>query len=258
MDRGDVKASLVLRPAEPTREEGLVYGRYLDDLAPGFRYVLGREAVGVIASAFVEPGHDLSFEHTTFAERDGSIVGVIAGYTGEQHRRSVDGALKRAMDGSGVGSMRIAALAKWLRHFGPKTDGELYVWVLEVNEGMRGEGIGTVMMDFAEERARGLGATRLCLDADAKNEGGRRFYERRGMTVESEWPTLPLVPAMVVRMSKPLPPALGRHDRGGGSRVDRGVNGTSAADSRSTGRMNSLFPQRDFRAQEGYRQNTVC
>lgn len=54
--------SVLLRPARPVHDDGLVYGRYLDDLAPGFRYTLGRSAVGAIASAFVEPGHDLSYE----------------------------------------------------------------------------------------------------------------------------------------------------------------------------------------------------
>ena len=196
--------ALVLRSAAPTLQEGLAYGRYLDDLAPGFRYTLGRHAVDVIGSAFMKPGHDLSFEHTTFAERDDAIVGVVAGYTGEQHRRSVGGALQQAIRGSGAGGMRTAAFAKWLRYFGPNADDEFYVWVLEVSEGHRGQGIGTVMMDFSEDRARAIGATRLSLDAEARNENARRFYERRGMTVESEWPSLPLIPAMIVRMSKPL------------------------------------------------------
>jgi ribosomal protein S18 acetylase RimI-like enzyme len=195
---------VTLRAAEPVLEEGRAYGRYLDDLAPGFRYTLGRRAVEAIAGAYVQPGHDLSYEHATFAERDGGIVGVIAGYTGEQHQHSVDGALAEALGRRGFLGMRTAALVKWLRYFGPRVDDEFYVWLLAVSVGYRGQGIGTVLMDSIDDRARGSGSTRLCLDVEAENEGARRFYERRGMTVESEWPTLPLLPAQVVRMSKPL------------------------------------------------------
>ena len=196
--------SVLLRPAEPTLEEGLVYGAFLDDLAPGFRYTLGRGAVDVVARAYTQPDHDLSYEHTFFAERDGVIVGVVSGYTSEQHRHSVDGVLKRAIGARGLRSMRTAMLATWMRHFGPSEDDEFYVWALAVSDGFRGEGIGTVLMDSAEDRARARGSTRLSLDADAKNEGARRFYERRGMTVASEWPSLALVPPQIVRMTKPL------------------------------------------------------
>ena len=195
--------SLVLRAAEPTFEEGRVYGGYLNDIAPGFRYTLGRRAVDVIAAVYVEPGHNLSFEHATFAECDGAIVGVVAGYAGSQLAGS-DESLKRALRGVGIGSARIAASAKWMRYFGPEADDEYYVWLLAVSEGLRGQGIGSVLMDFIEDRARRSESTRLTLDADAKSEGARRFYERRGMTVVSGWPRSRLLPTWVIRMAKPL------------------------------------------------------
>jgi ribosomal protein S18 acetylase RimI-like enzyme len=200
----EARQSVVLRAAQPVFEEGQAYGRYLEDLAPGFRYTLGRGAADAIAHAFVQPGHDLSYEHVTFAELDGSIVGVVAGYTTEAHRGSTEGALAQALGRRGPLGVRTAALAKWLRYFGPRVDGEFYVWALAVSEGLRGQGIGSVLMDFAEDRARAGGSDRFVLDADAKNDGARRFYERRGMTVESGWPSLPLVPPQVVRMSKSL------------------------------------------------------
>lgn len=197
--------SLLLRPARPTVEEGRAYGRYLDDLAPGFRYTLGRHAVETIAEAYLQPGHNLSYEHATFAELDGLIVGVAAGYTTEQHRHSVDGGLENAIRvRSRPRHIRSRAIAKWLRYFGPEADGEFYLWLLAVSAEYRGLGVGSTLMDHVEERAREVGSTRFTLDADAKNERARRFYERRGMSVESGWPRLPLVPWMVVRMSKPI------------------------------------------------------
>ena len=53
-------------------------------------------------------------------------------------------------------------------------------------------------------RAR-RGSTRLSLDVSAKNEGARRFYERRGMTVESQWPKRLAIPVLkFYRMTKGL------------------------------------------------------
>jgi ribosomal protein S18 acetylase RimI-like enzyme len=100
--------------------------------------------------------------------------------------------------------MRSASIAKWLRYFGPESDAEFYVWLLAVSEEYRGHGVGSLLMDHLEERAREVGSTRFSLDAEAKNDRARSFYQRRGMSVESGWPTLPLVPRMVVRMSKSL------------------------------------------------------
>ncbi|MBW1717337.1 MAG: hypothetical protein JRJ77_16205, partial [Deltaproteobacteria bacterium] len=81
--------SIVLRAAKPTFEEGLIFARYLDEAAEGFfRFMLGRRAEQIIARAFTQPDHDLSYQNVTFAECDNVIVGMVSGYTAEQHRRS--------------------------------------------------------------------------------------------------------------------------------------------------------------------------
>ena len=81
--------SIVLRAANPTFDEGLACARYLDEAAEGFfRFWLGRRAAHIIATAFAQPDHDLSYQNVTFAERDNVIVGMFLGYTAEQHRSS--------------------------------------------------------------------------------------------------------------------------------------------------------------------------
>jgi hypothetical protein len=59
-------------------------------------------------------------------------------------------------------------------------------------------------MADAEERARGVGSARLCLDVAAKNEGARKLYARRGMVESSRWPASKLLPTVFVRMTKDL------------------------------------------------------
>ena len=91
------RRSITLRAANPTLDEGLAFARYLDEAAEGFfRFMLGRDAGHIIARAFVEPGHDLSYQNVTFAERDNVIVGMVSGYTAEQHRRSSRQPLEQA------------------------------------------------------------------------------------------------------------------------------------------------------------------
>ena len=82
---------------------------------------------------------------------------------------------------------------------------ESYVLFIAVDNERRGEGVGAVLMDSSEERARASRSARLYLDVSGKNEGARGFCERRGMTVESQWPKrLPIPGLKFYRMSKAL------------------------------------------------------
>jgi ribosomal protein S18 acetylase RimI-like enzyme len=196
--------TISLRPALPTFDEGMTCARFLDELSPGFRITFGRRHLEILAEAYAQPGHDLSFEHATFAERDGVVVGLIAGYTAEQHRASSREPL-RAAAGSGLhGRIGAALSAAFMRHLGPDADDEYYVWALAVGADQRRQGIGTLLMDHAEEQARERGCSRLSLDVEAKNEGAKGFYESRGMSIQSKWPPSRLLPAGTYRMAKRL------------------------------------------------------
>jgi len=200
-----VQHSIILRAANPTYNEGLVFARYLDEAFNGlFRFMLGRRLEDIVATAYTQPDHDFSYQNTTFAERDKAIVGMAAGYTAEQHRRSSDQPLKQAAGNRALRMMGVAILCARLRFLGTHTDGDFYLQAIAVDRELRGEGIGSALMDAIEDQARASGSTRLFLDAAARNEGARRFYERRGMTVESEWPTVPFIPPVIVQMTKLL------------------------------------------------------
>ena len=81
--------TIILRPAKPTYDEGLVFAHYLDKAFEGFLgFLLGRRTSDIVATAFIQPDHDFSHQNTTFAERDNVIVGMATGYTAEQHLRS--------------------------------------------------------------------------------------------------------------------------------------------------------------------------
>jgi ribosomal protein S18 acetylase RimI-like enzyme len=199
--------SINLRPANPTEDDGLAFARYLDQAAEGFfGFMLGRRARHIIAAAFAQPEHDLSYQNVTFAERDNVIVGMVSGYTATQHRRSSRRPLKEAAGRRNV-RMRIVLIlfAPLKRIIDSIADDDFYLQAIAVDEELRGEGLGALLMDFIEDRARETGATRLSLDVSAKNQGACRFYERRGMVVGSQWPRRFKIPALkFYRMTKTL------------------------------------------------------
>jgi len=199
--------SISLRPANSTEDDGLAFARYLDEAAEGFfRFMLGRRAKHIVATAFTQPDHDLSHQNVTFAEHDNIIVGMVSGYTAEEHRRSTYESLKRAAGRWNL-RMRIVLVlfSPLMRIIDSIADNDFYLQAIAVDEEQRGSGIGTVLMDSLEQRARASGSTRLALDVSAKNQSARRFYERRRMSIESQWPKRLKIPALrFYRMTKML------------------------------------------------------
>ena len=198
--------SIVLRAAKPTFDEGLVFARYLDEAAEGFfRFMLGGRAAQIVAEAYTQSDNNYSFQNVIIAEHDQLIVGMALGFTAEQRRRFSDQPLKQA---AGFPALRMRAVrilcAPLLRILTTIADGDFYLLAIAIDKEIRGEGVGSALMDSIEERARASGSTRLSLDVSAKNEGARRLYERRGMSVESEWPRARFIPRLFVRMTKTL------------------------------------------------------
>ena len=201
------KSSTNFCSANPSFDDGQVFARYLDEAAEGFfRFMLGRRSVDIIATAFTQPGHDLSYQNVTFAERDKVIVGMVSGYTAEQHRRSSDQPLKQAAGRFNLRMMVVATLfAPLFRIIDTIADSDFYIQAMAVDKELRGEGIGSALMDFIEDHARGCGSIRLSLDVSAGNKGAHKLYEHRGMTVESQWPKRFALPGLkFFRMVKSL------------------------------------------------------
>ena len=201
------KTSINFRTANPTIDEGQVFAQYLDQAAEGFfRFMLGRRSVDIIATAFTRPNHDLSYQNATFAERDKIIVGMVLGYTAEQHRQSSDRPLKLAAGRCNLRMIAVSTLFSPLfRIIDNIADNDFYLQAMAVDKELRGDGIGSTLMDYVEDRARACGSTRLCLDVSAGNKGARKLYEHRGMAVESRWPKRLAIPVVkFFRMVKAL------------------------------------------------------
>jgi len=159
-----------IRPARPELEEGRVFARFVDEIA----------------------------------EHDGRIVGMICGYMENGEHDGEDEALmiapgNRLRRRLGLAFMRL----RW-RMIGYPFTGEFYVEFLIVDSALRGRGIGRLLMDEFEAKARAAGASRLTLDVAAKNTRGQRFYERYGMAPVPDWPQSRLGQRVVLRMTKTI------------------------------------------------------
>ena len=125
---------LTIRKGKATKPDGLVYAQHLKELNPGFNRLYGEEAEDVIATAYAQPGHILSFEHVEFAVQNDEIIGSLACYTQEHHDTSVAGGLKHALRSYSAYRFGTTFLVRNLRRFGPETPNDYYVWLLYVQE----------------------------------------------------------------------------------------------------------------------------
>lgn len=196
-----------IRPAKPTIPEGLLFAKLLEEAQEGvYRIMIGRTALDIIARAYIRPGHELSYLFAEFAEMDGQVVGLGAGYTATDHLAFTEEPLVAA---AGWRRHRIAFFSRLnqraLSLMDTHSQGDFYVRALAVDPELRGRGVGTGLMESLEVRAKGTGSSRITLDVAAKNQRGRRLYERLGFVVEAASPRWFGMPnTNILRMVKSL------------------------------------------------------
>ena len=201
------KHLIKIRVAKPTYEEGILFARYLDEAAEGFfRFMLGKRVTEIVAMAFTQPSHDLSYQNVSFAEKNNVIVGMVSGYTAEQHRNSTHTPLKHAAGKSNIRMSIVRGIfAPLIRIMDSIEDSDFYLLAIAVDKEQRGSGVGSLLLDYIEERARATGSTRMALDVSSSNVNAFKLYRNRGMTVTSQWPRRLRIPKLkFYRMTKAI------------------------------------------------------
>ncbi|NNL77560.1 MAG: GNAT family N-acetyltransferase [Desulfobacterales bacterium] len=168
--------------------------------------MLGKRSVDILATAFIQPDHDLSHQHANFAEQNQTVVGMVSGYTARRHHNASDQPLKQAAGRYNLRFLTVSLLfAPLMRILDTIVDDDFYLQAIALDKELRGQGLGSVLMDLAEERAHISGSKRLSLDVSADNVNARKLYERRGMIIESQWPKRFAIPKLkFYRMVKVL------------------------------------------------------
>jgi ribosomal protein S18 acetylase RimI-like enzyme len=195
----------VIRPANQTYEDGLAFAKYVDMASEGgLRKALGYRYEDIMANAFIEPNHDLSYTYTFFAEFEGAIVGMVSGYPAKTQRVSSHFALKRAAGSRFRRMLGIVLLGFVSGVHGGLDKDAYYLQFLGVDKSARGKGIGTKLLIYMENRALADKCVHFSIDVSAKNPGAQRLYERCGMIITSEWPKPRFFPSVVYRMNKDI------------------------------------------------------
>jgi ribosomal protein S18 acetylase RimI-like enzyme len=118
------------------------------------------------------------------AERDDLVVGVLQ-YTLSRSHSAVD--LQRVLLALRVGGpIRTLRSLPRVRARGrvdlSPPPGAFYIAELHVDPASRGSGVGEQLLDWADERARGLGIGHMALVTHSTNRA-RHLYERKGYVV---------------------------------------------------------------------------
>ena len=198
--------SIVIRPANPSIDEGLKYSAYMNSASGGgFGKMFGKRLGEIVSNAYCQPNHDMSYETVLFAEADGEIVGMVAGYSAEAYRGFDKDVIDRVAGRSRLRVWLIFLLiSRMMRFMHTFADGDFYVAFLAVDETHRGKGIGTRLLGALEKRARSSSATQLALDVERKNKAAQSVYERYGFTTIDHWPKSRIMKPTILRMSKPI------------------------------------------------------
>lgn len=189
-------------------DEGIRFARYMNQASHGLvRRLFGPRYELIIGRAYLSPGNDMSYQTALFAELGGGeIVGLASAYSYLEHAAASDAPVLRAAGFRMARMIPVWVLGRALFSFiDTVPDGDYYLAGMAVDEDHRGSGIGSMLLDEVEIRAAKSGCRRLALDVAADNDGARRLYERRGMTVDSLSPSMFLMPdKRVYRMVKVL------------------------------------------------------
>lgn len=199
---------LKFRPAEPRDAEQAVPLIYSSGPA-AFDYVFqraGLSAEGFLHAAFIDGGGMFGYPRHWVGELGGKVVAAGTGYSGELNLRNTLTASRQILLCYGpvsavpvmLNGLRLEKLIQ------PPPKKTFYLAHLGVAEGMRGEGIGTRLVEHLLKLGRSAGFRIAALDVSAKNPQAQALYERLGFSVvEERISTLPGI-ANHRYMTKPL------------------------------------------------------
>ncbi|WP_219834005.1 GNAT family N-acetyltransferase [Paenibacillus sp. R14(2021)] len=129
------------------------------------------ETTARLTDFFKQPGNRISYTHVIVEERDGRTAGMLVAYSGNEADKLDEPFRRRILRDFGQAHSGIIREAR---------DGEFYLDALAVAEDFRGQGIASLLMAAAEQRALEQGFNRTALIVESGNERAHRLYARNG------------------------------------------------------------------------------
>jgi ribosomal protein S18 acetylase RimI-like enzyme len=153
--------------------------------------LVGDREVGrrVAASVFTARGSGFGFDRALMAEVDGSVVGQIIRFEGEDWNRKTQTRTGLVMVRAAGWRFALSVIREGRRHARvtpPVAADSRYVISLAVLPERRGQGIGSALLRRVVEEALESGVRSVSLDVAARNDGAIRFYLREGFVIIAE------------------------------------------------------------------------
>ena len=115
--------------------------------------------------------------NTFVATNNQEILGIIVLYGGKTGKE-LDGILMKKLQNKFSTTIQIDVEAY---------DDEYYIDTICVAPHVRGLGIGTKLLHFAQQQAQALGYTKIALNVEQEKIKARHLYERHGFIVTEPW-----------------------------------------------------------------------
>lgn len=140
----------------------------------------GEEEVSQILAALeqyvTETTNRHSYLNTFVAEQQGEIVGIVVLYDGRLGYK-IDRKLEQQLAQKGIQTtLDVEA------HMD-----EYYIDTICVSKKARGLGIGTLLLQFAEQKGKELGFEKISLNVELEKHDARRLYEKIGYRTIESW-----------------------------------------------------------------------
>lgn len=130
--------------------------------------------------------NSLGHEHVNVVTRDGEVIGILLYSCGQGHHKIQElKVLFRNLMVHDAFRFLLIDLKDSLVLSNLKK-GDFYLAGVAVDEKVRGEGIGGLILDHALEMARERRCKRVVLDVALDNPGSKRLYGRKGFKVYNE------------------------------------------------------------------------
>ena len=150
-----------------------------------FNFFYGKKANSAqILEKLVRLGeNNLGHEHIYVATQDEQVIGILLYFEGNDHHKmgEIKFLFKNLNLIDAIRFLLIDLKDKLILSDLKKCD--FYLAGLAVDEEIRGEGVGSIILDQAIKIAQQRGCRRVVLDVALDNPGARRLYERTGFKV---------------------------------------------------------------------------
>jgi len=172
--------SITMRQAQPQDAHAVVplIMDAIGDIANRLTGEQTEEAVKrELSNLFKREDNRHSYLNTYVAIEDEHVLGILVYYNGEQ-AIEMDANLVKWLKAKNAPSIIIDQEAH---------EDEYYIDTVCVTSEARGKGIGTLLLQYAEELTKQRGFKKLSLNVETQKENARRLYERLGFVITEPW-----------------------------------------------------------------------